>query len=128
MCQNALLLKFTIKKTHILFLTFNIEGYRHREMESTIRIPILDMSACISLRTNTNEDLEILTACQPIYGNFMTRGLEIVFIFTFLMQCFPKIFFCTQSFWRLMIFKQIYLTYKWDPNKYYYSDSGWTWE
>ena len=26
------------------------------------------------------------------------------------------------------IFKQIYLTYRWDTNMYYHSESEWTWE
>ena len=32
------------------------------------------------------------------------------------------------SYLILIIFKQIYLTHRWDTNRYYHSESNWTWE
>ena len=42
--------------------------------------------------------------------------------------CFLRDFFCTKSNWIQIIFKQNYLTNKWNPNSYHHSESEWNWE
>ena len=41
---------------------------------------------------------------------------------------FPKRFFCTLSNQNRISFKQIYLTHRWDTNRYYHSRSKLTWK
>ena len=37
-------------------------------------------------------------------------------------------FFFNRVSYGTIIFKQIYWTHKWDPNRYYHSKAEWTWE
>ena len=70
---------------------------------------------------HSKSDWLILMACQPILGYLIATGLEIAFIFTIFVWLFPESYFCTQSFRVRIIFKQIYLTHRYDPNSYYHS-------
>ena len=49
-------------------------------------------------------------------------------IYIFLVVSLRGFFFGTKSNQIQIIFKQIYLTHRWDPIRYYHSRSEWTWE
>ena len=59
---------------------------------------------------------------------FYAKIKEITFIVHSHVVVSQETFFCTWSYQIQIIFKQIYLTNRWDPNRYYYFRSEWVWE
>ena len=63
------------------------------------------------------------------YQNVWKSHLVYNHIYIFcLVASWVFIFFCTWSYLIQIIFTQIYLTYRYNPNRYYYFESEWTWE
>ena len=82
------------------------------------------MQICNCKLTTMNEKwLNYFNAISNCLGSFYTSRLgnwvHYSFIFTFFVQLFLKRFyFCTWPYPILIIFKQIYLTHRWDPDRY----------
>ena len=56
------------------------------------------------------------------HGKRLGNRVHCTFIFTFLCCCLLRVcFFCRLFYWIWIIYKQIYLIHRWEPNRYHHS-------